>query len=163
MPKIDKKAVQPDVKELEAKCREYLSGWQRAQADYDNLKKETDGKVKSLVEYSTAGIILEALSIYNHFKMALTHQPEIGDRPWLAGLDHIKKEFEQFLNKFEIEEVKTVGEVFNPAVHEAVGSEESTEPDNQVIKEARSGYLIKGKVIQPAQVIISKNINKINH
>jgi len=161
MVKSDKKPTdQSETKELETKCQEYLDGWKRSQADYENLKKETDRKVKDLVEYSTANVILEVLSIYDHFKLALEHQPEeVKTANWQEGLNHIKKEFEQFLNKFEIEEIKTVGEVFNPAIHEAVGDEVSAEPANQVIREVRPGYSIKGKLIQPAQVIVSKTNN----
>jgi len=100
---------------------------------------------------------LEVLTIYDHFKLALNHQPkEKSDQEWLEGLGHIRAEFDQFLKRFAIEEIKTVGEEFNPEFHEAVGQEESDQTDNIIIKEIKSGYKIKDSVLQPAQVIVSK-------
>jgi len=156
------KEKEVNADELADKCREYLAGWQRAKADYQNLKKETDKKVRELVEYAAADIILEALAVYSHFQLALAHQPQIEDAKWLEGLEHIKKEFAQFLAKFEVEEIKTAGEAFDPKLHEAVGSEAFGGPENHILKETRPGFKLKGRVIQPAQVIISKTINQEN-
>ena len=146
-----------EVEELRVKCQEYLDGWKRAKADYKNLARQSDKKVNDLVEYTSAGIILEVLSIYDHFKLALKHSSDQSDDKWLEGIKHIKKEFEQFLNKFEIEEIKTVGQEFNPEFHEALSSEDSDKDENTVIKEIKPGYKIKDKVLQPAQVIVSNN------
>ena len=110
------------------------------------------------MEFATAGIILEVLNIYDHFKLALIHQPESSDfKDWLVGLESIKKEFEQFLQNFNIEEIKTEGQLFDPGLHEAVGGEASDQPEDKVIKEVRPGYKMGDKVLQPARVIVSQN------
>ena len=148
---------QKKLSELETKCQEYLNGWKRAQADYENLKKETDKKVRDLVEYSQANMILEILPVYDHFKLALRHIPDNQRKEeWVKGILYIKKQFKDFLKSLDIVEIKTVGEEFNPELHEAVAREESKEADNQIIKEVKPGYKIKDQVLQPAQVIVSK-------
>ena len=153
----EKKSKSNKLSELETKCAEYLNGWKRAQADYENLKKETDKKVRDLVEYSQANMILGILPIYDHFKLALSHIPENQKKEeWVKGILHIKKQFADFLKSLDIEGIKTVGEEFDPEIHEAVAREESKEANNQIIKEIKPGYMVKEKVLQPAQVVVSK-------
>jgi len=149
---------QKKIEELETKCQEYLNGWQRAKADYVNFKNDTEKRVKDIIEYATAGMILDLLPVYDHYKLALQHIPaDQKSADWIQGIGHIKREFEEFFKKLEIEEIKTVGEKFNPQFHEAVSHEESDQDEDVVIKEVKSGYTIKGQVIQPAKVIIGSS------
>jgi len=127
-----------DAPELAEKCREYLAGWQRAKADYENLKKETDRKFRDLAEFVTADLIMEILPIYDNLKLALAHSPAgAGGQEWLIGVSHIKKQFEDLLNKFKIKEIETVGSQFNPVYHEAVSYEDSDKPEGEILKELK--------------------------
>ena len=154
-PKIS--VSQKKIKELETKCQEYLTGWQRAQADYENLKKETAKKSLELKEYVQAGLVLDFLPIYDHYQLALSHLPkEASKAEWVQGIIHIKKDFSEFLKQFEISEIKTVGEKFNPRFHEALSQQESDTEEDQIIKEIKPGYQMKDQVIRPAQVVVSK-------
>ncbi len=145
------------IKELEEKCAEYLNGWQRAQADYHNLKKETEKKMSELREYVQADMLLELISVFDHFKLALKHIPdEFKKEEWLQGFLHIKNDFKEFLKKYEISEIETVNTEFNPEFHEAISQEPSEQEENIIIKELKPGYTMNGKVIKPAQVIVSQ-------
>lgn len=156
----DDNQINPE--ELAVKCQEYLSGWKRALADYENLKRENDRKVQEILEFSTMAMAAELLAIYDHYKLALLHLPQEQQQTgWGEGIFHIKREFEDFLKRLEITEIKTVGEEFNPNFHEAVSTEESTALDNTVIKEVSAGYLMKGRVIRPAKVIVSSQSKNI--
>lgn len=147
-----------EIEELKNKCEEYLNGWKRAKADYENLSRISEKKNKEMFEFATAALILELLPVYNHYKLALAHIPQDQQNSdWINGIYHIKREFQDFLKKFEIEEIKTIGERFNPQCHEAVSQTVSEQPEDTIVKELQPGYLIKGRVIQPAKVIVSKN------
>ena len=147
-----------EIDELKAKCDEYLNGWKRAKADYDNLKKETAKKSEELAEFIQASAILELLPIYDHYKLALSHLPqEVAATDWAQGFSHIQNDFTDFFKQSDIEEIKTVGEPFNPAWHEAISYEESDSPDGQIIKEVSAGYKINDKVIRAAKVIVAQN------
>ena len=159
MIKKNESESQKRIQELEAKCEEYLNGWKRSLADYENLKKETEKKLGQLQEFVSAGLILEILPVFDHFQMALEHIPEDQkSAEWVQGIFHIQKQFEEFLKNQEVMALPTVGETFNPELHEAVREEESAEPEHQIIKEVRAGYKIKDEVLRPAQVIIAKPI-----
>lgn len=158
--KNDSKPKDEDLKkyvELEGKCQEYLNGWKRAKADYENLKKETEKRSGELTEFVQAGMLLDILTIYDHYKLALSYIPKEQEQlDWVQGFLHIKKNFQDFFKQFDIEEIRTVGQEFNPEFHEAVSQEESDKPDGQIVKEVNPGYTMKDKVIRVAKVIVAK-------
>jgi len=140
---------------------EYLSGWQRTQADFENYKKQTEKRIKNVIEFANAELLLDLLPLYSHFKSALQHIPaEQKEQGWCQGLGHIKRLWEDLFAKFDIQEIKTVGEEFNHHEHEAVEHEEDKEKkDHEIIKEIQPGYKLNDKIIQPAKVVVNK-INK---
>lgn len=146
-----------ELEQLKAQCEEYLNGWQRAKADYANLKKESEEKQRMFLDVAKAGLIMEILPIYDNLKKALVALPAENNDAWAEGIKAIKKQFQDWLKQNGIEEIKTVNEKFNPEFHEAVSKEkkEGVEPD-MIISELSSGYLIKGKVLVPAKVVVSE-------
>jgi molecular chaperone GrpE len=68
------------------------------------------------------------------------------------GLESIFKQFEQVFTKIGVERIKTVGEPFNPELHEAVTMEDGDGSQEVVIEELRSGYVVHGEVIRHAMV-----------
>ena len=148
-------------KELELaqkKMEEYLDGWKRAKADYLNFKKENEKRQTEFIQFANAALIAELLPIYDHFKIAWQHVPnEQREVNWVKGFEHIKNQFTNFLKQLGIEEIKTVGEKFNPDFHEAVSHEakEGFAPDI-IFEEVKCGYILYGKVLQPAKVKVVK-------
>lgn len=156
----DEQTTQPnnteEIEKLQAQCEEYLNGWKRAKADYANLKKESEDRQRIFLDVAKAGLIMEILPIYDNLKKALIALPA-ENNAWAEGIRAIKKQFEDFLKQNGIEEIKTVGENFNPEFHEAVSREqkEGVEPD-MIISELSSGYLMKGKVLVAAKVVVAE-------
>ena len=145
-----------ELAKLQAQCDEYLNGWKRAKADYINFKKETEDKQKTIFEFANATLLMEVLPIYDNFKKALAATGTEKNN-WLEGIKQIKKQMEDLLKDHGIEEIKTIGEKFNPEFHEAVAKEkkEGVEPET-IISETSSGYLLKGKVLVAAKVIVAE-------
>lgn len=137
---------------------ELLAGWQRAKADYSNLKKEESKHAQEIMEWANTAFMGEILPVYNHFKLALKHIPEEQKaEAWVQGVMLIQKQFTDFLNKYNISEIKTIGEAFDPNLHEALTHEEREGfgPD-QIIEEISPGYLLGEKVLMPAKVKVAK-------
>jgi molecular chaperone GrpE len=145
-----------EIAKLQAQCDEYLNGWKRAKADYQNLKKETEEKQKVIFDFASANLLMEILPVYDNLKKALKLLPE-QDNGWAEGIKQIKKQFESLLKDQGVEEIKTINEKFNPEFHEALSKEkkEGIETDT-IIAEVSSGYLMKGKVLVPAKVIVAE-------
>lgn len=149
-----------ELENLKKQCEEYLNGWKRAQADYQNLKKETASKNQELANFIQASLLLEILPIINNLKVALGHIPsEQKEEAWVKGIAHIYRQFADWLKNQGIEQIKTIGEKFNPELHEAVGQETNEEVEDYIIvKEISPGYLLNKTVINPAKVVV--NIKK---
>lgn len=143
------------LEELKVKCEEYLAGWQRAKADYENFKKETEQRMAEVSSFAKIGVLSELIPILDNFTKAVEHVPnEQKNDDWVVGIFHIKKQLEDFLMQNGLEKIKTVGEKFDHNLHEAVG-QESGEKD-LIIKEVNSGYKLNGQVIIPAKVIVGE-------
>jgi molecular chaperone GrpE len=153
--KYDKKG------ELE-KCRkqkdEYLAGWQRARADFLNYKKEEIKRLKEIIEYSSEELILKILPILDNLEKAETQIPlDFKDNEWVKGISQVKDQLQDSLKKEGVEEIKTIGERFDPNFHEALEKVEMKNKEvGKIIKEIQKGYTLNNKVIRPAKVKITK-------
>ncbi len=152
-----KKKSNPELEELKNKCEEYLSGWKRAMADYQNLQKDTAVQKAELIKSANVGLILALLPLLDNFKMAFKSIPESEvDSAWVVGFSHIKKQLETLLSDYGVESVLTEGQKFNILEHEAVGTETIEDKDDQVVlSETKPGYKLNGRVIQVAKVIVN--------
>lgn len=155
---ISLEELQEQLVKEQARSAELLAGWQRAQADYSNLKKEEEKLAKETVEWANAALIGEIIPVYNHFKLAMNHVPEEAKKEgWVQGVIMIQKQFTDFLSKYGISEIKTVGEAFNPEIHEALTHEEKAGfASDTVFEEVSPGYMLKEKVLLPARVKVAK-------
>lgn len=141
---------------LQQESAERLAGWQRAQADLINYKKRQQELMSEWRQFSASDLLSQVLPILDNFSLALTHMPkELEGNEWVKGVMHIKTQLEKFLSNNGIEEIKSLGEKFDPAFHECVSQEESEEKDI-VIKELAKGYKLNGKILRPAKVVIGK-------
>ncbi len=149
---------QSELEIVRSQAESNLAGWQRAQADYANFKRETENHRQDVIEFANAAFMAEVLPIYNNFKLALEHIPEEQQKlDWVVGLAHIKKQFQEFLKKYKIVEIKTVGEKFDHNLHEAVTHEDKEDYESDVIfAEVQSGYTVDGKILMPAKVKVAK-------
>lgn len=156
--KTDKDIQKSKKPEKCDKCDEYLNGWQRTQADFENYKRQTEKRIKDVIEYGNAEMLLEFIPLYNHFKSALSHIPENQKKEsWCEGLGHIQNMWKNVFDKFGIQEIETIGKEFDHNIHEAIGFESYEDKnDHEILKEVQSGYTLGGKVIQPAKVIVNK-------
>lgn len=155
---MDHEKTKKELDLAKQKADEYLEGWKRAKADYSNFKKESEKRVQEVIGFANAGLVAQLIPVFNNFKLACRHIPqEELEKEWVVGFMHIKKQFEDFLNNLGIEEIKTVGEKFNPEIHEAVEYEEKEDFETDTIfEEVQPGYTLQGKVINPAKVKVTK-------
>lgn len=142
------KKIRRELKNCEQERREYLAGWQRAKADYINLEKRTAQEKSEWIKFSNAEMILKLLLILDSFEEALKHSKD-------SGLIHIYNQIKDFFKKEGLEEIKSLGEKFNPELHEAVEKIEGKE-QGIIVEEIQKGYKLHNKVIRPAKVKVGK-------
>ena len=152
------KELQKEIKECENLKSEYLAGWQRAKADFLNYKKEEAERIKEVSKYIIEDLILEILPILDNFYLAESKISEdLKNNEYMKGVLQIKVQIQDFLKNQGIEEIRSLGEEFNPSFHKAVEQiEKSDEKSGKIIEEIQKGYKLHNKVIRPAKVKVTK-------
>lgn len=149
-----------DIKKTEKISREeeYLEGWKRCQADFENYRKRQDESRKQLKEFILEDLALQIMPVVDNFEMSLSHIPESqSDGAWVQGILHIQRQLETILKDNGISEIETKeGDIFNPEIHEAVENHQKEEKEEQhkIKKIIIKGYRIGEKVIRATKVIV---------
>lgn len=126
---------------------------QRERADAENLRRRHQEELVSLRQSIKSSVVSDLLPVIDNFERALKHVPEdLVDNDYIKGVQGVVKQFEKTLADMGVERIKTVGEAFNPEIHEAVSMEEGEGSDEIVSDELQSGYRVGDTVIRHAMV-----------
>ncbi len=145
-------------------CDEYLSGWKRAQADYQNLKKESEREKSEFAKFANERLLTELLPAIDQYNLALTFIPDTQGLPedekkkwdnWLIGIKAVKGLWDQAAQSVGLTRIP-VDIDFDPNIHDAAGTEtvEGKEPGS-IVRVVQEGWSLHGKVLRPARVIIT--------
>ncbi len=130
----------------------------RALADNENFKRRIQRETEEVRRYATESVLADLLPVLDNLALAIEHA---GDAPacknLVMGVDMTRKIFLDTLKKHGLECVGACGEVFDPNVHEAIGTVcQPGQDEGCVAKVAQAGYVLKGRVIRPAKVMVNK-------
>src|SRR5919201_890465 len=146
------------IKELETSAEEANNRLLRLAADFDNYKKRARQDQMDTINYASATVLERLLPVLDDFQRALDDHAPVGvDEGWLKGLRLTYQKLQEILSAQGVEPIEAVGSAFDPNLHEAVGSEESSEPpEDTVVLELRRGYRLRDRVIRPALVKVAR-------
>ena len=145
----------PTIAELEQKIGELTEALQRERADAENLRRRTEQDKAKLGDFYKVIILREFLPALDNLERAIKHAPkDLTDHDYVRGVQSVVKQFEATLAQLGIERIKTVGEHFDPKLHEAVHMDdaEGGHGHEVVCEELQPGYKIGEDVIRPAMV-----------
>ena len=151
-------ALEASRKELD----QSLDAAQRAQAGLVNYKRRTDDERIEQGKYSNSRLISKILPVMEELDLAMTHAEESGPKDsWLEGVKLIQRKLSSLLQSEGVEEIETLGNPFNPVEHEALGTEPTADyPPGHITKAVRPGYRLYDRVIQPAQVLVARELEE---
>lgn len=125
----------------------------RERADAANVRRRADQDRSKLGSFYKANIVKDLLPVVDNFERALKSIPtDIVDHDYVKGVQATVKQFEQTLEKIGVVRIKTVGEHFDPHLHEAVTMEEGDGKDEIVCEELQAGYMVGDEVVRHAMV-----------
>jgi molecular chaperone GrpE len=152
-------AKKPNLKELEQKIGELTEALQRERADAINIRNRHDGQIKELRNIVKAGVVKDLLPVIDNFERALSHVPkELKNDDYIKGVQGVARQFEKTLDDIGVKRIKTVGEPFNPNLHEAVSVEGEDDGGKEIIsEELQAGYTLGNEVIRHAMVKVKSN------
>ncbi|HEY9584751.1 MAG TPA: nucleotide exchange factor GrpE [Candidatus Paceibacterota bacterium] len=157
------KKLRGKLKESEKKASEYLTGWQRAQADFVNYKKRDAVERQEFLKFAAEPVILDTIHVMDSFDMAFQHKEhwEKADKSWRDGVEKIYAQLKKSLEKHGVTIDDPVGKDFDPSNHLAVEMINVLKPedDGKIVSVIQKGYLLNGKVIRPAKVKVGEHKN----
>lgn len=145
------------TKALEAKVAELTEALQRERADAINIRRRADEDRLKLAGLFKAQVVETFLPAIDGLELALKHTPkDLAGHQYIKGVQSVAKQFDSALEEAGVSKIKTVGEVFNPNLHEAVGVEEGDGQLELICEEVQAGYLLGDTVIRHAKVKVKK-------
>jgi len=128
----------------------------RLQAEFDNARKREARERAEFRDYAIGNAVEQFLPVIDNFQLALNAN---GSAEQLrSGMELIVKQMEEALKNLNVVPIETVGQEFNPRLHEALGTVETSDvPDQHIVDEIRRGYRIRERLLRPALVRVAHN------
>ncbi len=151
----DIETLKARVEEEKSKAESYLANWQRAAADYQNLKRRAEKEREEYGRLATAALVINILPLLDDLERALQSVDiRLAGLTWVDGIRLIYRKFQAVMEAAGVNEIKAEGEAFDPNLHEAVMYGEGEE--GKVVSEVQKGYRLGDRVIRPAMVVVGK-------
>lgn len=142
---------------LKAELAELQAKYLYLQAEYQNFRKRSVRDIADARSYTIASTLVPFLSVVDYLGMAQSAMEQSDNLESLKqGMNMIIGEFDKALDELGVKRMKTAGEKFDPALHDAVGYEKSENiPEGQIIREWSGGFMLGEKLLRPARVLVS--------
>ena len=150
------KETSDDIEKIKEERDFHLKQRQYAQAELVNYRKQVSKEFENQSKFGNSQIIQYLIEIYEDLKRIIDNSNS--DDSSLKGLTLIIKNIESMFKEQSVEIINSVGNPFDPNLHEAIEYTENSDiDDNVVISEIQSGYKIHGQVLRPSKVNVCKN------
>ncbi len=141
---------------LQQQVDDLTEALQRERADATNIRRQHEQQFANARAMAKAAVVRDLLPVIDNFERALKHVPaDLAHNDFVKGVQGIVKQFEKTLASMGVEKIKTVGEPFNPHIHEAVSMEEGEGDTEVVSEELQSGYKLGDDVLRHAVVRVT--------
>ena len=151
---MSREELEQEVEDLKKDNDKYYKHLQRTAAEFDNFKKRVSKEKDAIYNLAVGDTVAKFVNVLDNIDRALA--VESADDKMKEGISLIKKQMLEIMADLGCSEIPTVGESFNPEVHDAVMHIESEEYGEQVIvEELRKGYKCGDRVIRHAMVKVA--------
>jgi molecular chaperone GrpE len=142
-----------------AQLAEVQERYVRLYADFENFKKRAARERDEVRRATTESVLGRLLPVLDTFEMAMQAAalPNTNLESLKAGVSMIQGQLRNTVADYGVEEIDAVGKPFDPALHEALSQQETTEvTDGHVISQNRKGYRMKDRLLRPAAVVVAR-------
>lgn len=132
-------------------------------AEMENMRRRFEKEKSDLLKFGNERVLSSLLDVMDNFERTLDAIEKVEDEQVKnihVGIDMVKKQFLDVLEKNGLEQVESLGKIFDPNFHEAMGQQPSEDKeDNEIISEYQKGYKLNGRLLRAAKVIVAKKVN----
>ena len=150
--------LRQQLNDLQKEKDELFAKLQRVSADYANFQKRAPKQISDTIAYEKENIIKTFLPVLDNFEHTLQNEQSAENtEAFVKGVRIIYDQMLDILKSHGIEQIKSLGEKFDPSLHEAMLQKaEPEQEENIVLEEFQKGYKLNGRVIRPSKVIVNK-------
>ncbi len=154
----DELTLEDELEQARAEASELQDKLLRMAAEFENYKKRMERDRGLALKFAEEGIIKELLPSIDNLERAIEQGQKTDNAGHLLeGVEMTLKGLVASMGKFEVKPLESIGQVFDPNIHEALAMEETDEMEpNNVLREFEKGYTFKEKLIRPAKVVVAK-------
>jgi len=152
-------ALEEELAAAKATIESQKDGVLRARADVENARRRSEQEIDKARKYALEKFAGELLPVIDNLERAMqsADQEDEKIKPLLDGVDLTFKSFISTIEKFGMEMVDPQGEAFNPDHHQAMAMQESSDHEpNTVMAVMQKGYILNGRLLRPAMVMVSR-------
>ena len=152
-------SLETQLAQAKADAEKFKNEYLYLRADFENYKKNSIKERSEYLRYGSERLIVELLGVFDNFERAL-ETPVTPDnfKEFAKGIEMTATELRAVLKRFGVTDLAAHGLAFDPTLHEALGSEESsTVPAGHVVRVFKKPYKLHDKLIRPAQVVVAKS------
>jgi molecular chaperone GrpE len=156
VPRSELEQAKAELAQVKTERDQLVDRVARLQAEFENARKRAEREKAEYRDYATGSAVEQFLPVLDNFELALKASGTV--EQMRSGVELIVKQMEEVLRQMQVTAIPTVGEEFDPRVHEALGSVEREDlPDQHVAEEIRRGYKIRERLLRPAMVRVVSN------
>jgi molecular chaperone GrpE len=154
---IDMEALQAEIDKLQVSAQEAHDRYVRTLADFDNFRKRQREETSRACDFARVEVISNLLPILDNFERSVqAAEAQHSYDALVEGVSLTLRQLHDMLTKQGVEPIDSVGQEFNPELHEALMRVETDDyPENTVVDELEKGYTLNGKVLRPARVRVA--------
>jgi len=154
-------ASTPETEASKKEEVDYKARYFYVAAEMDNYRKRMEREKENLLKYGNERVLSDLLEVVDNFERTidmLKGDQDTKIKNIVFGLDMVRKQFLDTVSKHGLTPVDSVGKEFDPNFHEAMAQEyaEGKKP-NEVIKEFQRGYILNGRLMRPAKVVVASD------
>ena len=156
-PQLDPQELLAKLEAAKAETQKIREQLLRTAADFDNFRKRTRKDIEEAQRKTSERVLLEILPVADNLERAVTAAQQSTDfGSVVEGVTMVLRFFEDAMSRLGVERIKSLGQGFDPGLHEAVQQIESDEPAGTVVTEMTPGYRLSGKLLRPAMVAVAR-------
>ena len=150
--------LQAELDKARGETKAHQEQYLRTLADMENLRKRTQREKEELSKFANENILREILPVIDNLERAVDHAEQAQSSDGLLeGVQMTLTQFNQVLDRFGVKPVESLGEEFDPNLHQAMGQLETEEyPANTVAQQMQKGYQLNERLLRPAMVMVAK-------
>lgn len=149
-----------EIDELKASLEKANGKYYYLAAELENTRKRFEREKENLLKFGNEKLLKSLLEVVDNLDRTVDSIKDDEDekvKNIVVGIEMVQKQFLDSLGKFGLEEVKALGEIFDPNFHEAMAqNEDENAKEGEVLVEYQKGYILNGRLLRPSKVVVAK-------